>query len=369
MHMRTLSIAAISLSAALAATAAVAQNTQHYTQTNLVADRPGIAAVTDPNLVNPWGLTRSSGSPWWISDNQPGLSTLYTATGAIVPLVVTVPPADNNSPAGSPTGTVFNGSSTDFAVAPGEPALFLWVTEDGTVSGWNPAVNPTKAVIVANDHERSVYRGVTIATVNFSTGAASFLYVADFRQGRIQVFDTNFHHLPDFEGRFQDHRLPEGFAPFNIQNIGGNIYVAYALQDSVKFDQVNGAGLGYVDVYSADGRLLQRLEHGPWFNAPWGMAQASSDFGAFSHDILIGNFGSGQILAFDPLTGRFKGTLQDATNHPLTIDGLWALVFGSGIGSTDGSASTLFFTAGPNNQQNGLFGSIAAVENTQGSDQ
>ena len=366
---RTISLGILSLSAVLSGAAAGAQTTQHYTQTNLVSDRPGVAAVTDPNLVNPWGLTRSSGSPWWVSDNGPGLATLYNAAGAIVPLVVTIPPADSNSPTGSPTGTVFNGS-TDFALAAGKPAIFLFVTEDGTISGWNPGVDLAHAVIRANDKGQSVYRGATIATVNpEGEGPASLLYVADFRKGRIQVFDTNFHHVSELEERFEDERLPQGFAPFNVQNIGGNLYVSYALQNSVKFDQVDGAGLGYVDVYSAEGRLLSRLEHGSWFNAPWGMAQASSDFGIYSHDILVGNFGSGEILAFNPVTGRFKGRLLDATNNPLHIDGLWALVFGSGIGSTDGSASTLFFTAGPNNQQNGLFGSIAAVENAQGSDQ
>ncbi len=366
---RTISFFMLSLAAVVCAATAGAQNAQHYAQTNLVSDRTGIAAVTDPNLVNPWGLARSSGGPWWVADNAPGLATLYDGAGNIVPLVVTIPPGDSDSPAGTPTGIVFNGSK-DFELAPGSPAIFLFVTEDGTVSGWNPGVSLTNAVIPGKEKERSVYRGATIATADLSSkGSASFLYVADFRKGRIQIFDTKFRHVSEWEDRFEDERLPAGFAPFNVQNIGGNLYVAYALQNNAKFDEVDGAGLGYVDVYSPDGRLLKRLEHGPWFNAPWGMAAASSDFGVYSHDTLVGNFGSGEILAFDPITGRFKGRLLDATDKPVQIEGLWALIFGSGVGTRDGSASTLFFTAGPNNQQNGLFGSIAAVENVQGSDQ
>jgi uncharacterized protein (TIGR03118 family) len=364
---RTISIGVLSLSAFLSAATADAQNTQHYTQTNLVADRPGIAAVTDPNLVNPWGLSRSSGSPWWVSDNGTGLSTLYDGTGKIAKLVVTIPPADANSKTGTPTGTVFNGGQ-GFELATGKPAIFLFVTEDGTVSGWNPGVSPTTAVIKVNAKGKSVFKGATIATVNLpSGGSASYLYVADFRKGRIQVFDSAFHHVSAWEERFEDEQLPEGYVPFNVQNIGGNLYVAYALQGSTKHDEIDGAGFGYVNAYSADGKLLKRLEHGSWFNAPWGLVQASSDFGKFSHNILVGQFGSGEILAFNPLTGQFRGRLKDMSNKSITIEGLWALGFGNGTGA--GSATSLFFTAGSNHEQNGLFGSITAVENPQGNDQ
>jgi uncharacterized protein (TIGR03118 family) len=357
----------LSLSAVLFAATATAQNTQHYTQTNLVADRAGIAAVTDANLVNPWGLSRSSGGDWWISDNGPGLSTLYDGTGKITPLVVTIPPADSNSTTGTPTGTIFNGTN-DFQIAPGKPAIFLFSTEDGTISGWNPGVKATSAVIKVNAKEASVFKGMTMGTVTDPlTGPANYLYVADFRKSLVLIFDKNFHRQPQMEGRFVDDELPRGYAPFNVQNIGGNLYVAYAAQDSAKHDEIDGAGLGYVDIYSTSGRLLKRLEHGSWFNAPWGLVQASGDFGKYSHDILVGQFGSGEILAFNPLTGHFEGRLQDAANNPIQIDGLWGLAFGNGTGA--GPATSLYFAAGSNHEQDGLFGSIAAVENPQGNDQ
>ncbi len=312
---------------ALLPTSAVAQ---HYKQTSLVSDLPGFSL--DTNLVNPWGLSRSSGSPWWVSDNGTGLSTLYDGTGKTVPLVVTIPPADASSPTGTPTGTMFNGS-TGFAIAPSKPAIFLFVTEDGTISGWNPGVDPTHAVIKVNEHSRSVFKGATIANANLPGGPTSLLYVADFRKGRVRVYDTNFHQLHVDEEAFEDDRLPWGYAPFNIQNIGGNLYVAFAKQDDAKHDEVDGAGLGYVDVFSPKGRLLHRLEHGDWFNAPWGLALASGDFGIYSHDVLVGQFGSGQILAFDSVTGKFKGALVDASNQPIVNDGLWGISFGNGAGA------------------------------------
>src|SRR5271155_3022743 len=351
----------------LAASSYAQQSAQHYTQTNLVSDLPGVAAFADPNLVNPWGLSRSSGSPWWASDNGTGLATLYDGAGNKKSLVVTIPPADSNSATGTPTGTIFNGGS-GFEVGPKQPALFLFVTEDGTISGWNPGANATTAIIKVNNKEKSVFKGVTMATVDLPFfGPQSFLYVADFRKGRVQIYDSSFHHVPHMEEAFDDDRLPPGFAPFNVQNIGGNIYVAFAQQDSDKHDEVDGASLGYVDVFSPEGRLLKRLEHGPWFNAPWGLVQASGDFGINSHDILVGNFGSGEILAFDPVTGRFKGRLQNTSNTPITIDGLWGLSFGSGTGS--GPGNPLYFSAGTNHEQDGLFGTLTPVENVQGNDQ
>jgi uncharacterized protein (TIGR03118 family) len=328
---------------------------------------PGVAAVTDPNLVNSWGLSRSSTSPWWVADNGMGLATLYSGTGSIVPLVVTIPPSDAANPPGNPTGTVFNGGS-GFELKKGFPAVFLFVTEDGTISGWNPKVDGTHAIIKVNQKGKSVFKGLTMATVDVPFfGRQDFLYVADFRKGRVQIYDSKFHHVPQMEELFDDDSLPSGFAPFNVQDIGGNIYVSFAQQDSDKHDEVDGAGLGYVDVFSPEGRLLRRLQHGPWFNAPWGLTQAPTDFGSHSHDILVGQFGSGEILAFNAVTGRFKGRLFDASNDPIKIDGLWALQFGND--ATAGPATTLFFAAGPNHEQDGLFGTITAVENVQGNDQ
>lgn len=341
-----------------------AQQTQHYKQTNLISNIPGMAAATDPNLVNPWGISRSSGSPWWVSDNGTGVSTLYTGAGVAAALVVTIPGADGGS--GVPTGQIFNGSQ-DFQIAPGKPAIFIFATEDGTISGWNPGVNATVAVVKVNTHSASVFKGMAVATIDDPhVGSANYLYVADFRKGRVSVYDTNFHRVSMHDDAFEDERIPHGFAPFNVQNIGGNLYVAYAKQDSAKHDEIAGAGLGFVDVFSPTGRLLHRLQKSKWLNAPWGMAQAPSDFGIYSHDILVGQFGSGQILVFDPVTGDLKGSLLDANNVPIAIDGLWGIEFGSG--GTSGSATTLYFAAGLNDEQDGLFGTIAPVENTFGGD-
>jgi uncharacterized protein (TIGR03118 family) len=284
---------------------------------------------------------------------------------------VIVPSGDpNSSPTGNPTGQVFNGT-TDFQLPTGGPAHFIFATEDGTISGWNGGPS---AVIKVNTHGASTFKGMTLATVKRPDGSlANQLYVADFKKGRVEMYDGNFHRMGLSEDAFQDERVPDGYAPFNVQNIGGNIFVAFAQQDSQKHDDVPGAGHGYVDVFTTTGHLLLRLQHGNWFNSPWGMTQAPTDFGLFSHDLLIGQFGSGQILVFNPVTGAFRGTLNDASNKPITIDGLWDIAFGSGIPNASGVASSgpatsLFFTAGLNDEADGLFGTITAVENTLGGD-
>ncbi len=359
------SAAALALSATLCVSSSFAQNKQHYTQSNLVANAPGMAAFTDANLVNPWGLSRATGGAWWVADNGTGLSTLYSGTGSIVPLVVTVPGALPGV-SGTPTGTIFNGG-TGFELVRGKPAVFLFSTEDGTISGWNPTLNAKSAVVMVNTKGDSIYKGMTMATMNDPTnGPQQFIYVADFRKAKVQVFNTFFRHVTEMENRFTDPELPSGYAPFNVQNIGGNIYVAFAAQGSGNHDEVDGAGLGYVDVFNAKGKLLLRFDHGTYLNAPWGLAQAPGDFGDFSHDILVGNFGSGEILAFNALTGKFKGTLNDKSDAPLKIAGLWGLSFGGG--ATSGLATTLYFAAGPGGESGGLLGSITAVENPQGND-
>lgn len=342
-----------------------AQQLQHYKQTNLIADTSGVAPATDPNLVNPWGMSRSSSSPWWVSDNGTGLATLYSGTGTTVSLVVTIPTGDPKmSPTGTPTGQVFNGTQ-DFQLANGKPAAFMFVTEDGTVSAWNGGAS---AAIMVNTKSASVFKGAALATINDPKGGATnFLYVADFRKGRVNVYDKSFHLVSLGEQAFRDDHVRAGYAPFNVQNIGGNLYVAYAKQDSQKHDEVDGAGLGYVDVYSPWGHLINRLDHGWWFDAPWGITQAPADFGAYSHDILVGQFGSGNIAVFDPVTGEFKGLLNDATNTPIAIDGLWDIMFGGG--GTSGPSTTLYFAAGSDGEQHGLFGTITAIENVLGGDQ
>lgn len=338
---------------------------QHYLQTNLVADQSGAAAATDANLVNPWGMARSSGSPWWLSDNGTGLSTLYTGTGTTESLVVTIPTGDPTmSATGTPSGAVYNGG-TSFLLPNGKPAVFMFVTEDGTISGWNGGA---AAVITVNTKSASVFKGVALDTINLPYfGSATFMYVTDFRKGRIRVYDSSFNHISLMDNLFRDEQLPPGYAPFNVQNIGGELYVTFAKQDSQKHDEVDGAGLGFVDVFSPFGFLLRRMQHGPWLNGPWALAMAPGDFGIYSHDLLVGQFGSGQVAVYDPVTGEFKGLLQNSSNTPLTIQGLWGLSFGSG--GTSGPANTLYFTAGPDGESHGLFGTITAVENTLGNSQ
>ena len=359
------------MASVLVASAAMAfaqDSLQQYTQTNLVSSQGGVANNVDSDLVNAWGMSRTSGSPWWISDNGTGKSTLYDGTGTKQSRIVTIPSGDLTvSPTGTPTGTVYNGSTTDFLLAPGNPAVFLFVTEDGTISGWNPGVNASEAVIEVNEKGKSVFKGAAIAQVKQGGVSTTYLYVADFRKGRVQVYDTSFHHVRFGEERFDDERIPEEYAPFNIQNIGGNLYVTFAKQDDAKHDEVDGAGFGRVDVFSPSGRLLLRLEHGSWFNAPWGLTLASGDFGLYSHDVLVGQFGSGEILAFNPVTGAFEGNLLNTSSEPLTIDGLWGLSFGNG--ATAGPATSLFFTAGPNQESNGLFGTITPVQKLPGNGQ
>jgi uncharacterized protein (TIGR03118 family) len=347
---------------------------QHYTQTNLVSNIAGQAPVQDVNLQNPWGLVASpSGSPWWVSNNADGTSTLYSisATGAasIVPInpapneFVTVPNAPSQPAPGSPTGIMFNGSSTDFLLAPGAPAAFLFVTEDGTVQGWNPGVNRASSVIVV-DHSKvpntangAVYKGATIAEID----GHLFILAANFRSGKIDIFDTTFQQVPLFDHAFEDDNTPRDFAPFNVQGVGPNLYVTYARQDAAKHDPVQPGepGDGFVDVFDRHGRLLQRLEHGPWFNAPWGVVWATPGFGAFTNTILIGNFRGDNISAFNPVTGHFLGNLLNPDGSTLLIDGLWALRFGND--GSAGPATTLFFTAGPNNETNGLFGTLTPI--------
>jgi uncharacterized protein (TIGR03118 family) len=330
---------------------------QHYRQTNLVSDVPGLAQFTDPDLVNPWGLIASGTSPWWVSDNGTGLSTLYNGSGVKQSLVVTVAvPAGDTDPA-TPTGIVFNGSS-DFKLttASNSAARFIFDTEDGTISGWNPAVDPTHSIIKVNNSGSAIYKGLTIA----QAGGANLLYAANFFAGTVDVFDTNYAPVSLGASAFVDPNVPAGFAPFNVQNIDGKVYVAFAKQDDEREDEVAGRKLGYVDVFDGSGNLLQRFENGPWMNAPWGLALApSSGFGKSSGKLLVGMFGSGQIATFDPATGEFNGLLRDRHGKPIQIDGLWALRFGNG--GNAGPTTTMFFTAGIDDEEHGLFGTITPI--------
>jgi uncharacterized protein (TIGR03118 family) len=385
------------VSGVLALVMGVASFGQHYTQTNLVSNESGVAPVTDPQLINPWGISRGSGSPWWVSDERTGLSTLYNGAGAKQSLIVTIPPADPNNkktPTGTPTGTIFNGSQTDFLLAPGKPAVFLFSTNDGTISGWNPGVAATLAVIVVKTTDGSSYTGLSSAFIN----GKPFLYAANFNKGRVDVYDNAFHVVQLSKEHFNqdssngdghsagnpfvDEQLPHGYVPFNVQAIGNDIVVTYALHEEGSQFETDGPGLGFVDVYSSTGQLLQRLEHGDWLNAPWGVALAPLDFGRFSHDLLIGQFAgggdtqsSGFIAAYDLTTGKFDGLLQDAGGKPLAINGVWALSPGNVSPNNNDAAAApaaqVYFTAGPNHTTGGLLGYLTAVsaELTEGNDQ
>jgi len=326
-----------------------------YQEQKLVSDIPGFADYLDTSLKNPWGISSSSTSPLWISDNRTGVATLYNGSGQPQSLVVTVPPPAGGTPPSAPTGQVFNGG-IGFEVSPGRPARFIFATEDGTISGWNPAASPTTAILkVDNSGSGAVYTGLAIG----NNGAGDFLYAANFNSGAINVFDTNFAPTT-LAGSFTDPTLPSGYAPFNIQNLGGKLYVTYA-------DDVPGPGKGFVDVFDLNGNLMLRLISDASLNSPWGLALAPGNFGEFSNDLLVGNFGDGKINAFDPMTGIFHGTMLDINGDPIVIEGLWGLKFGNG--GNGGDSDTLYFTAGiPGDgavEDHGLFGSLKPVQPVQ----
>jgi uncharacterized protein (TIGR03118 family) len=296
-----------------------------YTQTNLVSDLAGKAKVQDINLKNPWGISHGPTTPWWVSDNNGNVATVYDGNGTpfphppppgTVPLVVSIP-APGATTGGTPTGNVFNGKAGDFVVSDGTKkgsSPFIFATEDGTIVGWSPAVSFTQAFIaidnskVPNSDNGAVYKGLALA----QTEAGQRLYAANFRAGTVDVFDSSFKpvHRP---GAFTDRQVPAGFAPFGIQSIGDRVYVTYALQNAAKHDDVKGPGNGFVDVFSKEGKLLERLIRHGRLNSPWGLTVAPKNFGEFSGDLLVGNFGDGRINAYDLRSGEFQGTLASRT--------------------------------------------------------
>jgi uncharacterized protein (TIGR03118 family) len=381
-------------------------------QTNLVSDLPGVAAVTDPNLVNPWGISESSGSPFWFSDNNSGLSTLYQVPGAgtapvtVNPLAVNIPTPVGPT-GGTPTGTVFNTASAGGAFkvtglnksgqTASAPAAFLFSSEDGTITGWNPGIDPTgkfagsggasgeAALAVDNSGNNftnpdpnkqtgAVYKGLAIATSAtpiFPADAAStaLLYASNFRSGAVDVYDAGFSKVALPAGAFRDKDLPGGYAPFNVQVLKGEVYVTYAKQDASKHDDAAGPGRGFVDVFNLDGtpglpgghvRLISR---GP-LDSPWGLAITPQGFGGITAPgtdpvLLVGNFGDGFIHAFDAASGQALGDLRDPDGEPIQINKLWALQVGNG--GNGGLASAVYFTAGPFEESHGLFGSLTTA--------
>jgi uncharacterized protein (TIGR03118 family) len=353
----TASVAVIAAALVAGAVApASAHNDNSYKQTNFVSDQHGQAPLFDQHLVNAWGLAFGPTTPAWVADNGADVSTLYQGGNgmqdpSIMPLVVTIP-------GGAPTGAVFN-PTKDFFVHSGKAkaaARFLFATEGGTIVGWAPTVPPPPTSTqgqVAKTVKGAVYKGLTLARV----GRSNMLYAANFHRGTVDVFNHAFKkvHMPH---AFVDHNLPASYVPFNVENIKGRIYVTYAKKETVdSLDELHGHGLGFVDVYQKSGRLIKRLVSHGNLDAPWGLAIAPHDFGAFSGALLVGNFGDGHINAYDRHNGAFLGQLHQADGHALVIDGLWALKFGNGI---IGTPHTLLFTAGPADEEHGLFGSIEA---------
>jgi uncharacterized protein (TIGR03118 family) len=341
-----------------------------YTATVLVGDTAAASALkTDANLVNPWGIVFAPGKPAWVANNHSETSTLYDGNGkaqpAAAPLVVNF--AANGSVTFDPTGIVFSASSTDFVVTSGThsaPARFIYVGEGGMVAGWSPTVDATHAVTMYTDAGGAVYKGVAIA----NNGTANFLYAADFHNGKVDVFDATFaRQTPSAASfAFADPTLPAGYAPFGIQALptgtGGatQIYVTYAQQSPPdNHDNLNGAGLGLVDIYDTNGTFVSHLiAVGGKLNAPWGLALAPSDFGTLSKTLLVGNFGDGKINAYDPATGAFVGTVADSTGAAFAQSGLWGIAFGND--AVNQPHSTLFWAAGLNNEANGAYGRIDA---------
>jgi uncharacterized protein (TIGR03118 family) len=336
---------------AFSARRATAQTTS-YTQTNLVSDGAVAAPHTDKHLINPWGIAFAPGSPFWISDNNSGFSTLYDNQGVPQSLIVTIPPPAGAAGPATPTGIVVN-TTAGFAVN-GSPAFFIFSTEDGTISAWTGGNN---AVLEANNPAFGsgtdpVYKGLALLTN--STG--SFLLAANFRNARIDVFNSTFKSTM-LAGNFTDPTLPAGFAPFGVHVLANNqVFVTYAMQDAAKHDPVNAPGSGYVSLFDANGNFVRRVISQGQLNSPWGVAMASANFGQFSNDLLVGNFGDGTINAFDPATGNFLGALKDANGNTLVNGSLWDLVFDP-TGQT-GAKDTLYFTAGLVNEGDGLFGSV-----------
>jgi len=339
-----------------------------FVQTNLVSDIPGLAKVTDPNLKNPWGTSTAPGLPIWVSDNNAGVTTLYDGTGQPIPLqakppvnavAIPAPPSAGTGAVGAPTGTVFNPTGQGFVVSKkgaSGSSRFLFATEDGAIVGWSPSVDRANGIIAVDRSTATdpagdvgaVYKGLALVT----TSAGTFLYASNFRFGTIDVFDSSFNLVKSFT----DPTVPTGFAPFGIHNIGGKLFVTFAKQNGEKHDDVAGPGNGFVDVFSPNGDLLQRFVSEGRLNSPWAVTLAPVTFGAFGGDILVGNFGDGHINAFDRSTGHVEGRLLNASGQPLTISGLWGLRFPAG--SLNAVAGALYFTAGINDEHDGLFGNL-----------
>lgn len=322
-----------------------------YSETKLVSDLALPGVTQDANLKSPWGLSYGPTSPFWVANESAGYVTLYNGAGAVQALVVTIPPPGGGNVASHPTGIAFNGTS-DFGAK-----SFLFATEDGTISGWAGSDGTTAVVEVDNSASGAVYKGLAIG----NNGSANYLYATNFNSGAIDVFDDTFAPA-SLAGSFTDPSMPAGFAPFGIENIGGVLYVTYAKQDGSAFDDVPGAGNGYVDEFDTDGNFMLRLISGGTLDSPWGVALAPATFGDLSNDLLVGNAGDGKVNAFDPTTGAYLGTVRDGGGSPIVLPRVFGLRFGNG--GSGGGTDELFFNAREPVQgvvgDHGLFGKLAA---------
>jgi uncharacterized protein (TIGR03118 family) len=337
----TILLSAAAMSVILIAPAAAAP--VGFNVVYLASDQPGVAISTDPQLQNAWGIASSASSPLWIGSNATGVSEIYNGFGVKQALVVTIPGA------GSVTGVAFSGVAGNF-----NGNSFLFDSEDGTVSGWRGALG-TAAEVLQSASDANVYKGITDATISGNV----YAYLANFRSGAIDVLKGN-PGAPNLTGSFTDPGLPAGYAPFDVQNLGGTLYVTYAVQDSDKHDDVPGLGNGIVDVFDLQGNFVKRLVTGGALDSPWGLALAPTGFGDVGGDLIVGNFGGDGLLhAYNPTTGALVETLMDPSGNPIKIDGLWGLRFGNGAAGQ--SLLNLYFTAGPDGETHGLFGVLAPV--------
>ncbi|HEY5201253.1 MAG TPA: TIGR03118 family protein [Acidothermaceae bacterium] len=352
----------------VAAASPAAAHQVGFRQVNLVSDVAGVAPLTDSDLVNAWGLAASPGtdqapgSPLWVSDNGTDKTTLYTGASSTsvnkAGLVVTIT-------TGAPTGQVFNTDSSGFVVhdstGHSAPATFIFDSENGGIDGWNPGVGATAtppSTVTESpviNGANAVYKGLAIAQ---ASNGHTYLYAANFRSGRVEAYDDTFTPVQLPGGLFVDPGIPAGYAPFNVQELVGELYVTYAKQDATLHDDVAGAGHGFVDIFTNDGAFMRRLVTRGVLNSPWGLALAPAGFGRFSGALLVGNFGNGQINAFNPNTGAQLGDLRDARGRRIVIDGLWGLRFGNGNAA---KTNELLFSAGPNSESHGLLGKIVAI--------
>jgi uncharacterized protein (TIGR03118 family) len=343
---------AVAACVGLVALIVAAPSQAQYRLKPLVSNQVHQAPNIDPLLANAWGLARGATAPWWISDNDTGWSTLYTATGKQVSLKVMIPTAGNgpaspqglNGP-GSPTGIVFNGSSTDFQVQ-GWSSAFIFATLDGTISAWSPGVNANQAILaVDNSAKKAMYTGLAIT----SKPSGNFLYAADNANNVIDMYDGNFNLVKSFG----DPHVPSNYSVFGIQDINGLVYVAYAVPNV-------GAG-GFIDLFKEDGTFVKTLIQGPLLNQAWGMAAAPGNFGPLSNTLLVSNNSiNGTINAFDPVTGKFVGTIKDQKGQVIVLNNLWGIAFGGG-NSTNGATNELFVTVGQGIGADELAGTFAAI--------